>query len=90
MEKLYKIDGDIDDKELNELVIEGYYDYFEISNSLIKKCDFSKSNLQGVDIEDTTIISSNFSNSVLICSSVTIQASYIIPLRIFVSFARSL
>lgn len=63
MEKLYKITGeDIYDRELTDICVEGYYDYFEIDHSIIKKCDFSKSNLQGIDISDTEVISSNFSN----------------------------
>ena len=63
MEKIYKITGeDIYDKELIDICVEGYYDYFKIEHSIIKKCDFSTSNLQGIDISDTEIISSNFSN----------------------------
>ena len=63
MEKIKEIDGnDLDNFLLSDLVVEGYYDYFEITNCIINKCDFSKSNLQGIDISDTKISFSNFSN----------------------------
>ena len=63
MEKIKEIDGDdLDNVLLSDLVVEGYYDYFEITNCIINKCDFSKSNLQGIDISDTKISFSNFSN----------------------------
>lgn len=63
MEKINIITGeDLSYKELNDLIIEGYYDYFEIDNCIINKCDFSKSNLQGIDISDSKILFSNFSN----------------------------
>ena len=38
------------------------YDYFEINNCLINTCDFSKSNLQGIDISDSEIKFSIFTN----------------------------
>ena len=51
MEKINEIVGeDLDNVLLSDLIVEGYYDYFEITNCVINKCDFSKSNLQGIDI----------------------------------------
>lgn len=63
MEKIDKITGDdLENVELNNIKVEGYYDYFEINNCLINTCDFSKSNLQGIDISDSEIKFSIFTN----------------------------
>ena len=55
-------DDYMEDSLLCNYNYEGYHDYLEISNCMIKSCDFSKAIFQGLDIDNSEVVDCNLSN----------------------------
>lgn len=64
MKEDFTLDSVVDKKYSNE-VLDGSFDYCEVSNSAFFKCSFSDAKFVGLDIDDSLFDMCNLSNMAL-------------------------